>query len=328
MTDTTHEHSLLTLSRAFPGKKVLVAGDVMLDEYVWGAVRRISPEAPVPVVEVERRTFAPGGAANTAANVVGLSGKVTLVGVVGRDPAADNLRNELQRLGVEAGGIVVDSNRPTTSKTRIIGHSQQVLRIDHEDQRPLTTSVEDILLQTVERYLRSADACILSDYAKGVVSQRFAQQFIRLAREAGKPIIVDPKGTNYSKYRDATIVKPNLLEAGQVLNRTINGMEDLQQAAGLLMEILGNSAVVITRGAQGLSLFRRGADPVHVPAEARDVYDVTGAGDTAASTLALTLACKGTFEQAARLANRAASVVVRKLGTAPVHLDELLALHG
>jgi D-glycero-beta-D-manno-heptose-7-phosphate kinase len=314
--------------RAFPGKRVLVAGDVMVDEYVWGQVRRISPEAPVPVVEVRRRTYAPGGAANAAANVTALSGKSMLLGVVGRDPAADRLREALRERGVELSGLAVDDGRPTTVKTRVIGHSQQVVRVDHEEARPLTPELEARLLEAAGWCLHSADACVLSDYAKGVVTDTFAAEFIRLARDAGKPVVVDPKGADSRKYRGATLVKPNLLEAARVLNQDLAGEEDLRRAGDRLVELLGGAAVVITRGAQGLSLFAPGAEPVHVPAEARDVFDVTGAGDTAVATLALALAAGATPEQAARLANRAAAVVVGKLGTATASLAEVLAEPG
>jgi D-beta-D-heptose 7-phosphate kinase/D-beta-D-heptose 1-phosphate adenosyltransferase len=326
MTVLTREAALQSVLRAFPGKKVLVVGDVMVDEYIWGQVRRISPEAPVPVVEVQRRSYAPGGAANTAANIVALSGKVSLLGVVGRDHSADRLLDALRLRGVDTDGLIADDERPTTAKTRVIGHSQQVVRIDHEDVSTLPLAVENALLAAAEAALQTADACVLSDYAKGIVSPRFAEQFIRLVRTAGKPVVVDPKGTNFTKYRGATVVKPNLAEAGQVLNQTIAGMEQILAAGARLVEILGGSAVLLTRGAQGLSLFTPDAEPVHVSAEARDVYDVTGAGDTAVGTLALALAAQATLEQAARLANRAASIVVGKLGTATVSLPELLSL--
>jgi D-beta-D-heptose 7-phosphate kinase/D-beta-D-heptose 1-phosphate adenosyltransferase len=325
MTESVREERLRALLQGFPGTHILVAGDVMLDEYVWGAVRRISPEAPVPVVEVERRSCAPGGAGNTAANIVGLAGHVSLLGVVGRDHAADRLREALRQRDVTDDHLLTDLARPTTAKMRVIAHSQQVVRVDEEDPRPLSRSVEDALLARAEELLADTDGCILSDYAKGVVSERFAHTFIRLARAAGKPVVVDPKGTNYAKYRGATVVKPNLLEVSQVLNRSVNGQDELLRAGADLMQLLGG-AVVITRGAHGLSVFEKGTDPVHIRAEARDVYDVTGAGDTAASTLVMALATGAPLEQAARLANRAAGVVVGKLGTTSVCLDDLLGV--
>ena len=318
------DDTLLDILAKFPGKCVLIVGDVMLDEYIWGEVRRISPEAPVPVVEIHRRTYAPGGAANTATNVISLGGRALLVGVVGRDQQAGKLREALVRCGVDAGGLVVDDERPTTTKTRIVAHSQQVVRVDSEQQATLRVELENMLLQWTESRLPEAHACVLSDYDKGVVSPRLAERCIWLAREAGRPVIVDPKGTNYGKYRGATVVTPNVHEAERALNHEINGHSDLLEVGQRLLDILEGSALLITRGPQGMSLFLDGTEPMHIPAVARNVFDVTGAGDTVVSTLALALAAGATLQQAARLANLAASIVVGKVGTATVTRDELL----
>lgn len=313
------------LVAALPGHCILIMGDMMLDEYIWGEVRRISPEAPVPVVEVRRSTYAPGGAANVAANVASLGGRALLGGIVGRDPQAEKLREALQQRGVHAEGLVVDDERPTTTKTRVIAHNQQVVRVDSEQRTPLRIELEDVLLGWVTRRLGDADACILSDYDKSVVSPRLAERFIRLVREAGKPVIVDPKGTNYTKYRGATVVTPNVREAERALNHEINGGADLAEVGRQLSAILEGSALLITRGPEGMSLFLNGAQAIHIPAVARNVFDVTGAGDTVVSTLALALAAGATLGQAGRLANRAAGVVVGKFGTATVTIEELLA---
>jgi D-beta-D-heptose 7-phosphate kinase/D-beta-D-heptose 1-phosphate adenosyltransferase len=307
----------------FPGRRVLIVGDVMLDEYIWGEVRRISPEAPVPVVEIRRRTYVPGGAANTAANVVSLGGTALLGGVVGGDPAATHLGKALEQGGVHATGLMVDAERPTTTKTRIIAHSQQVVRADWEQCRPLPASGEDALLAWVERQLPAVEACILSDYAKGVISVRLAEQVIRGARQAGKPVVADPKGTNLAKYRGATVVKPNLHEAGQLVKQEIHDDAALLEVGRQLIGMLDGAALLITRGAQGMSLFRHGLPPVHIPALARNVFDVTGAGDTVIGTLAMSLAAGATLEQAAQLANRAAGIAVGKVGTTAVTLEEL-----
>ena len=320
------DRTLHDILAAFPGKRVLVVGDVMLDEYIWGEVRRISPEAPVPVVEVHRRTYAPGGAANTARNVVSLSGRALLAGVVGRDQQAEKLREALTRCGVDAEGLFVDDERPTTTKTRIVAYNQQIVRVDSEQRAPLRIELEDTLLRWVEKRLAEADACVLSDYDKGVVSPRLAECFIRLACEAGNPVIVDPKGTDYTKYRGATLVTPNVHEAERALNHEINGDSDLLEVGQRVLDILEGSALLITRGSQGMSLFLNGAEPTHVPAVARNVFDVTGAGDTVVSALALALAAGAAFEDAARLANLAASIVVGKVGTATVTRDELLEM--
>jgi D-beta-D-heptose 7-phosphate kinase/D-beta-D-heptose 1-phosphate adenosyltransferase len=312
------------LVRSFAGKRVLVVGDVILDEYIWGEVRRISPEAPVPVVEMQRRTYVPGGAANAAGNVVSLGGQALLGGVVGPDHAAGQLRRALRHGGVDADGLVEDPERQTTCKTRIVAHNQQVVRVDCEQRAALPAPVENKLLAWVEATVPAVDACILSDYGKGVVSPRLAGHVLRLARQAGRPVIVDPKGTDYAKYRGATLIKPNLPEAERVLRREIHSDAEFLSAGRQLLEVLDSSAVLITRGARGMTLFREGSPPLHVPSVAREVFDVTGAGDTVVSTLALALAANVSLDQAADLANRAAGVAVSKLGTSAVTFHELL----
>jgi D-beta-D-heptose 7-phosphate kinase/D-beta-D-heptose 1-phosphate adenosyltransferase len=319
------DHNLSKIVAAFPGKRVLIVGDVMLDEYVWGEVRRVSPEAPVPVVEMRQRTYVPGGAANTAANVISLNGKASLGGVVGRDHQGGKLAEILAEAGVEADGLLVDAERQTSTKTRVIAHSQQVVRLDSEQRTPLRSDLECGLLDWVRRGLPHADACILSDYGKGVVSAVVAEGVIRLARQAGKPVIVDPKGTDYTKYRNATLIKPNLHEAERFCNLEINSSARLLEASRRLLEACQLGALLITRGSEGMSLFCLGMPPVHIPSVARAVFDVTGAGDTVAGTLAMALAADATLEQAAQLANRAAGIAVGKVGTATVARDELLA---
>jgi D-beta-D-heptose 7-phosphate kinase/D-beta-D-heptose 1-phosphate adenosyltransferase len=319
------EQRLQQILASFPGKRILVAGDVMLDEYVWGDVRRISPEAPVPVVEIRRRTHVPGGAGNTAVNILSLGGKAVLGAVVGPDHQAGQLREQLQQRGVDAGGLVVDPGRMTTTKTRIVAHMQQVVRIDAEQRGPAAAAVEDRLLEWARRQVGAVDACVLSDYAKGVVTPRFAQQYIALARQAGRPVVVDPKGTDYAKYRGATVVKPNVHEAERVCKCDIDSDAALDEAGRQLLDLLDGSALLITRGPQGMSLFQAGAPPAHIPSFARDVFDVTGAGDTVAGTLAMALAAKAALPDAALLANRAAGIVVGKLGTATVSAAELSA---
>jgi rfaE bifunctional protein kinase chain/domain len=319
---------LADLVAALSGRRVLIVGDVMLDEYIWGEVQRISPEAPVPVVEVHRRTCAPGGAANVAANVASLGGQPLLGGVVGRDPQAAQLRDEMAQRGIDAAGLIVDEDRQTTTKTRIVAHSQQVVRVDAEQRAPLRPELEDALLSWIERVLHIADACVLSDYAKGAVSPRLAEDFIRLAREAGKPVIVDPKGTDYAKYRGATVVTPNVREAERALNREINSHADLAEVGRHLLGVLEGSVLLITRGAEGMSLFMDQVNPLHIPAVARNVFDVTGAGDTVIGALALALAAGASLDQAAQLANHAAGIVVGKVGTATVTVEELIAECG
>lgn len=317
--------NLRELARVLPGHSVLVVGDLMLDEYVWGQVRRISPEAPVPIVEVCGRSYAAGGAANTAANVVSLGGRALLGGIVGQDWAANRLCQVLAQTGVDSSGLVVDGQRPTTTKSRVIAHNQQVVRMDTEQNCSILAALEETLLQWVEYSLERVDACILSDYDKGVVTPTLAERFIGLARQAGKPVVVDPKGINYTKYRGATIITPNVPEAERASNSALGNEVDLAEIGHRLSMILAGGALLITQGAQGMSLFYDGNLKVHIPAVARNVFDVTGAGDTVVSTLALALAVGAPLEQAAELANHAAGIVVGKFGAAMVTVDELLA---
>jgi D-glycero-beta-D-manno-heptose-7-phosphate kinase len=318
--DTNLEHLL----RRFPGRHVLVAGDVLLDEYLLGDVRRVSPEAPVPVVELRRHSYRPGGAANVAANVRSLGGIPLLAGVVGQDAAAASLRQALIEVDVDPAGLLVDVSRPTTVKTRVLAHNQHVVRIDAEERRPIEPSLAARMLRWIHEMLPGADVCVLCDYAKGLVTPELAQATIRQARRLGKPVVVDPKGTDYRKYRGATVVKPNVQEAAQVLHGAIEDEADLVRAGSQLVDLLDGAAVLLTRGAAGLSLFEAGREPLSVPAEARQVYDVTGAGDTVSAALAVGLAAGAALAEAAWLANRAAGLVVGKVGTATVAAAELL----
>lgn len=316
-------YSVVDLVSALRGHSVLVFGDAMLDEYIWGEVRRISPEAPVPIVEARRRTYTPGGAANVAANVALLGGRVCLASMIGRDPAGECLRQSLLERGVDVGGLIASADRPTTTKTRIVAHNQQIARVDAEDRRAVNGEVEDALAHWISAQIANAEAYIISDYGKGVVSARLTQVLIQTARQAGKPVIVDPKGTDYSKYRGATLVTPNVFEAERAAGLEVGGDGNLGQVAGQLRNILDESALLITRGAEGMSLFVNGDAPIHIPALARQVFDVTGAGDTVIGTLALALAAGAELETAVRLANIAAGIVVGKVGTAAVTPEEL-----
>ena len=304
------------------GAMVMSVGDLMLDEYVWGDVQRISPEAPVPVVNVSRRSYAPGGAANVAAGVAALGGRALLGGAVGDDPAAAAVRDALTATGVEPSGLVVDRSRPTTTKTRVIAHAQQVVRTDLEDRAPLPPAVEAELLDWVRHRLPEADAVVISDYRKGVVSPAVAQGVIEVARRAGKPVVVDPKGIDYANYRGATVLTPNAHDAGLAANVHIEGDDDLLKAARRLSELCGDAALLVTRGAAGMSLFASDGR-IDVPAQARAVYDVTGAGDTVVAVLAVALGRGVPLPEAVDLANAAAGIVVGKVGTSTVTLDEI-----
>jgi D-beta-D-heptose 7-phosphate kinase/D-beta-D-heptose 1-phosphate adenosyltransferase len=302
MTDWTNVVSALY------GRRLLVVGDVMLDEYVSGDARRICPEAPVPVIESSKRWCVPGGAANAAANAAGLGGRPVLGGVTGDDYAAVELAKAAQRVGIDTSGLVVDLSRPTTSKLRVLARGQQVTRVDTESTCVLPTGLATQLTTWAAHRVNDCDAVLLSDYGKGVINGCVAGTIISAAQKAGRPIVVDPKGTDPSRYRGATVSDTDLLAAGHDLAAELEG-----------------SVVLVTRGSDGMALFRSGRPASLLPAApARRVYDVTGAGDTAAAALALALAAGTSVEVAARLANAAASLAVCKVGTAVVKPEELL----
>jgi D-beta-D-heptose 7-phosphate kinase/D-beta-D-heptose 1-phosphate adenosyltransferase len=316
-------HDKTRILEAFAGKKILVIGDVMLDIYLWGDVRRISPEAPVPVVETRRRSIACGGAGNVAANLASLGASAFLASLAGDDAEGADLRGILAEQGIGVEGIVVDPNRPTTTKLRVMAHSQQVVRVDAERRDWVNNAARDGLLGWIEQNLSAMDGCVISDYGKGVVSSEVSQRVIELANRHGKPVVVDPKGLDYEKYRRATVVTPNTKEAGAVLGREIEDDHDVSDAARALTDLLGGSAVIVTQGGKGMTVYSDAEPVVQIPATAKNVYDVTGAGDTVVSALAVALAAGASLEQAARLANAAAGLVVGKLGTATVTVEEL-----
>ncbi|MBI2907003.1 MAG: D-glycero-beta-D-manno-heptose-7-phosphate kinase [Chloroflexi bacterium] len=299
----------------------MVLGDLMLDEYLWGKVARISPEAPIPVVDVDRESFALGGAGNVANNISSLGGQAVLCGVVGADDVGQKLRGALERAGVEAR-IVADPHRSTTLKTRVIAHSQQVVRVDRESRAPISRGMAQRLLDMVVAGMDGADAFLVSDYGKGVTTASVVQGFIALAREAGKPVLVDPKGFDYGKYKGATVITPNEAEAGEAAGRKITDEATLRYALNAIRRKASCQAVLITRGEKGLCLMEDNGDITHLPTFARQVYDVTGAGDTMVGALALALAAGATLGEAARIANHAAGIVVGRVGTATVTIED------
>lgn len=313
------------LARRLAAPRVVVVGDLMLDDYVWGDVRRISPEAPVPVVEVRGRTHVPGGAGNVAAGIVALGGRAVLSGVVGADTQAAELRRALEERGVECDGVLEDPDRATTTKTRVIAHNQQVVRTDFEQRAPLVPDLDERLSSWCAGEIETADAVVLSDYAKGVVSERVARAVIGAARDRGRPVVVDPKGRDYAKYRGATVLTPNVHDAERAANVPVERYEDLLEVGRRLARVLEGAQLLITRGAEGMSLLSD-SGAVDVRSEARAVYDVTGAGDTVVAALAVALGSGLALEEAVRLANAAAGVVVSKVGTASVTLEELRSL--
>ncbi len=319
----THR-SPVDLLTGFASRTVLVVGDVMLDDYLWGDTHRICPEAPVQIVKIRRHSYRPGGAANVAANVAALGATVWLSGVVGRDEKANQLRTALRESRVNTEGLLVTEDRVTTTKTRVMARNQQMLRLDQEETHPIPSDTGAQLIAQVERQLPHAEAILLCDYAKGVLSASTTVHIIELARRARIPVIVDPKGKDYSRYRGATIIKPNTDELEHLFSRSIQDTDDLHEAGSRLMSELDGTAVLVSRGSEGMTLFSPNMASWHQPAAGPlPVYDVTGAGDTVVSVLALALACRAPLTQAVQLASLAASIVVAKLGTAVVTPDEL-----
>jgi rfaE bifunctional protein kinase chain/domain len=304
--------------RRFPQASVLVLGDIILDHYIWGNVSRISPEAPVPVVHVQSETLQLGGAANVYHNIVALGGKADLCGVVGADEGGRRLLKELGALRQGRGGIVIDADRPTTRKTRIVAHQQQMVRFDVEQTAEIKDPIQRRLIRYVESRLRETSCLVVSDYAKGVVTAPLMSELTRLATLRRIPIIVDPKVEHFSYYKGVTVITPNHLEAGQAAGLRAEEDRAVTEAGEIIRQRLGCHAVLITRGEKGMSLLESGGASWHVPTVARQVYDVTGAGDTVIGTLALALATGASLRDAAFLANQAAGIVVGIVGTATV----------
>jgi D-beta-D-heptose 7-phosphate kinase/D-beta-D-heptose 1-phosphate adenosyltransferase len=309
---------LLDVLEKFSDVTVLVIGDIMLDRYWWGSVSRISPEAPVPVVKMENMSLAAGGAANVAANVAGLGARPVLVGVVGDDAEAGLLPDVLAKRGVSAEHLLRVPGRPTTVKTRIIAHSQQIARIDQETDSSLDGATESSLLKTLGGLIPTSSAIVISDYAKGVLSESILDSMIKMSREEGKPVLVDPKGKDYSKYRGATLLTPNRREAADACGLEENTQQMVDVAGRRLLAELDLDRVLITQGEDGMTLFRQDVPPYHLNTLARDVYDVTGAGDTVIGSLAVAVGAGADLETAANIANAAAGLVVEQIGTAVV----------
>jgi len=305
--------------------KVLVIGDLMLDHFIWGTVSRISPEAPVPVVQVTHENDMAGGAGNVAINAAALGAEVYVIGLVGQDATAARLISKFQEARIRTEYLVRTHERPTIIKTRIIAQHQQVVRFDREKKDDVPLEVAKALRDQIEQVLPHVDAVVLSDYAKGVVSPSLIRALVLAAHRRGIPVTVDPKMENFSYYQQVTCVTPNLKEAmegGGV--HTIRNDEDVERLGEKILKKLKADSLLITRGEKGMSLFEKKKKPVHIPTRAREVFDVTGAGDTVISTLTLALAAGSGLRAAAELANEAAGIVVGKLGTATVTRPELL----
>jgi D-beta-D-heptose 7-phosphate kinase/D-beta-D-heptose 1-phosphate adenosyltransferase len=316
---------LSALLNGFHAARVLVLGDLMLDRFVYGSVERISPEAPIPVVNVERFTDLPGGAANVARNIAALGARAILLGVVGDDPWAEDLRAQLALSPTIEPHLITDASRPTSVKTRYVADGQQVMRADRESRVPLSAAVERLVLEAYSASLPSAEVIVLSDYAKGVLTDAVIRAAIDRARSAGKIVIVDPKAKNFTRYRGATILTPNRLELQQACGQDCVAEQDVVDGANRILERQICDVMVVTRGKDGMSVIGKDESAVHLPTAARQVFDVSGAGDTVVAAISLGLAAGGKIVEAATLANVAAGLVVGKRGTATVTTGEIIA---
>ncbi|MFH1834738.1 MAG: D-glycero-beta-D-manno-heptose-7-phosphate kinase [Methanobacteriota archaeon] len=316
--------SLNEIIESFNGKKILVLGDLMVDEFLWGDVFRISPEAPVPIVSVSEKTRVPGGAGNVACNLSALGACVHVIGIVGKDSDGLELINLFSKKGIDTTGIITDESRLTTLKTRIIAKSQHVVRVDTEETELVSTTIIESLLARIKEVLGEMDAVAISDYGKGVVCPKLLDHLISQAKKNKIPIVVDPKIDHFPSYRGVTVITPNEAEAAQALGVRIKTDSDLKTTGLKLLSDLKCDSVLITRGSKGMMLFEKTGDITKIPAHSREVFDVTGAGDTVTSTLAIALASDASIIDASRIANYAAAVVVGKSGTATVSTQEIL----
>jgi len=336
---------LTRFAKALRGRRIGVAGDFMLDRYVWGSATRLSPEAPVPVVDFANESEVLGGAGNVATNLAALGATVLAFGVVGEDEEGRAIRSLMEAAGVATKGMAGDASRITTVKTRIVARHQQIVRVDRERREPLSRALEDRLVRAIKAALPRLDALVVSDYDKGVVTDSLADRVLTECHRRGVPALVKPKTSRLFAYRGASLIVCNAKEAGFFVTRSLDDDESVEQAGRALLAHFGCSAVVITRGSEGLNVFedtapkgfhvsatsseisyaRVGQAGVDRSAHGRQVFDVTGAGDTVLSVLALAIAARVPIREAAVLANAGAGVVVGKLGTSTVTLGELFA---
>lgn len=309
----------------FPSAHVLVVGDIMVDHFIWGKVKRISPEAPVPVVEVEEDDIMLGGSANVMNNIRSLDGKVYGIGVVGADEMGEKIIGELKKREIDTQGVLIEPGRPTTIKTRIVAHGQQVVRFDRESTKEIKRSCTEKMLARIESLVPYINIIIVSDYNKGVVTRELIAGIKKLIAHTDVMVCVDPKKADFSFYQGVHVITPNHHEAERATGIEISNHRSLNRVGEELLKRFSFKAALITRGERGMSLFEQGASTVHTefPADAREVFDVTGAGDTAIGTFALAIASGANLKEAAFLANKAAGVVVGKTGTATVSRREL-----
>jgi len=324
-------HKILSKKRAleiisnFSQSGVLVIGDVMVDHFIWGKVSRISPEAPVPVVDVQKDSILLGGCANVLNSIYAMGGKVYVTGVIGADDIGQGLINELRSRKIDTAGIVVEKGRPTTLKTRVVAHGQQVVRFDNESRKPIPKASAQKILDYVKSLHKKIGAIVVSDYSKGVISRELIEGIKNIVKDSNIFICLDPKQSDFSIYQGVHVITPNHHEAQRAAGMEINNSDDLMLLGEKLLKKFDFKALLVTRGEEGMSLFekRRKIEHTYFPAQAKEVYDVTGAGDTVIGVLALALAAQADLKEATCLANHAAGIVVGKVGTATVSQEEL-----
>jgi D-beta-D-heptose 7-phosphate kinase/D-beta-D-heptose 1-phosphate adenosyltransferase len=317
-------NNLIKIIEQFKNKKIIVIGDVMLDKYIWGSVSRISPEAPVQIVNVTKESYSPGGAANVANNIAALNSKPLMVGIVGNDETRDKLILELKKRNIDVSGLINDENKRTIQKVRVLGRNQQLLRFDYEKKGYVSKYTEKKMLDVISKKIQDIDAIIVSDYAKGVITKSLMEKLKTLCSKNNKIIVVDPKPENKDFYKDVTLVTPNHTEARQMANFPEENLsdKDIENLGKQLLQKL-KSSVLITKGEKGMSLFEKDSKITNIPTFAKEVYDIIGAGDTVVATLVLALASKASLEEAAIIANHAAGITVGKIGTSTVSIEEL-----
>lgn len=319
------ERRLTELKNNFKGKRIAIIGDMMLDIYFWGDVKRISPEAPVPVVEVENEFFRFGGAANCALNIASLGGIPEPIGVIGYDSFGTIFNSLLSDANIPSGGIMIDETRPTTGKTRVIADKQHVVRIDKESNLNLNSNLNEKILQHLEEIIDSLNGIILQDYNKGVFTESLITRIINLANSKNILVTVDPKFHNFFSFKNVTVFKPNRKEAEDVLGMKIKSDDDISKAGNILLEKLDAKNVLLTLGSEGIAVFQKGASERRMPTKARKVADVSGAGDTVISTLTLALASGADIFEASYLANYAGGIVCGEVGIVPIEADKLFS---
>ena len=307
------------------GKKIAVIGDIMIDRYFWGNVTRVSPEAPVPVIDLDSETFHLGGAANVANNIRSLGCKPYIFGVLGDDKEGELFLNESTIYGIDTGGIFIDNKRPTTVKTRIIGNNQQIARLDKENKISLTSEGEEYIINKIQEY-DDLDAIIFEDYNKGAVTERLIKEVIKVSLERNTPVFVDPKEKNFYSYQNVTVFKPNRREAAIAFGEELKDLSSVREAGKYLLKKMNCDNLLLTVGSEGMLLFEKNGDVSSVPTRARHVADVSGAGDTAIGTLAVSYAAGADIRDSAAMANFAAGVVCESPGIVPIEKEPLLEM--